>query len=145
SLALHKQLYDAFGWEAPQFAHLPLIMKPVGKGKLSKRDGEKMGFPVFPLTWNESVGYRETGYFAETVVNFLALLQWNSRTEQEVFYLEELICAIDLYRVNRSAARCDPDKTKWYNHQNTQHRPDGELAARFKDIHLASGKRIAFD
>jgi glutamyl-tRNA synthetase len=145
SLALHLQLYDAFGWEAPQFAHLPLIMKPVGKGKLSKRDGEKMGFPVFPLTWNESVGYRETGYFPEAVVNFLALLGWNPGTEQEVFSLEELISAFDLDRVNRSGARFDPDKTKWYNHQYMQHRPDGELAVQFKEILLASGKLIASD
>ena len=85
SLALHTQLYKAFGWDPPQFAHLPLIMKPVGKGKLSKRDGDKLGFPVFPLTWKESVGYRESGYFAEAVLNFLALLGWNPGTEQELF------------------------------------------------------------
>src|SRR5690606_38892804 len=101
SLALHQQLYDAFGWTAPQFSHLPLILKPTGNGKLSKRDGEKMGFPVFPLSWNESIGYRETGYFPEAVVNFLALLGWNPGTEQEIFSLPELVSAFDLDRVNR--------------------------------------------
>ena len=87
SLALHQLLYKAFCWETPEFAHLPLIMKPVGKGKLSKRDGEKLGFPVFPLNWNESQGYREAGFFPEAVVNFLALLGWNPGTEQEIFSL----------------------------------------------------------
>ena len=115
SLALHQLLYNAFEWNAPQFAHLPLIMKPVGKGKLSKRDGEKMGFPVFPLSWNDSIGYRETGYFSETVINFLALLGWNPGTEQEIFSLPELISTFSLERVNKSGARFDPDKTKWYN------------------------------
>ncbi|WP_027076524.1 glutamate--tRNA ligase [Maribacter antarcticus] len=131
SLALHQQLYDAFGWDAPEFAHLPLIMKPVGKGKLSKRDGEKGGFPVFPLSWNESVGYKETGYFPEAVVNFLALLGWNPGTEQELFSLTELIETFSLERVNKSGARFDPDKTKWYNEQYMQSRNDAELASRF--------------
>ena len=132
SLALHKQLYDAFGWEAPEFAHLPLIMKPVGKGKLSKRDGEKLGFPVFPLSWNESKGYREEGYFPEAVINFLALLGWNPGTEQEIFSLSELVEAFSLERVNKSGARFDPDKTKWYNQQYLQGRSDAELAAEYK-------------
>jgi len=145
SMALHLQLYDAFGWEAPKFAHLPLIMKPVGKGKLSKRDGEKMGFPVFPLTWNESVGYREAGYFSEAVINFLALLGWNPGTEQEIFSLEELVSAFDLDRVNRSGARFDPDKTKWYNQQYMHQQPDGKLAVQFKEILQTSGKSIASD
>ncbi len=131
SLALHKQLYDAFGWDAPQFAHLPLIMKPVGKGKLSKRDGEKLGFPVFPLSWNDSKGYREEGYFPEAVINFLALLGWNPGTEQEIFSLSELIEAFSLERVNKSGARFDPDKTKWYNQQYLQGRSDAELASLF--------------
>ena len=131
SLALHKLLYDAFGWSAPQFAHLPLIMKPVGKGKLSKRDGEKLGFPVFPMSWNESKGYREEGYFSEAVVNFLALLGWNPGTEQELFSLSELIEAFSLERVNKSGARFDPDKTKWYNQQYLQGRSDDELAESF--------------
>lgn len=128
SLALHQQLYDAFGWKAPKFAHLPLIMKPVGKGKLSKRDGEKLGFPVFPLSWDASVGYREAGYFPEAVVNFLALLGWNPGTEQEIFSLSELVDAFSLPRVNKSGARFDPDKTKWYNHHYLQTKSDGELA-----------------
>jgi len=134
SLALHQQLYDAFGWDAPQFAHLPLIMKPVGKGKLSKRDGEKMGFPVFPLSWNASEGYREAGYFPEAVVNFLALLGWNPGTEQEIFSLDELIATFDLDRVNKSGARFDPDKTKWYNQQYLQGKSDGELTNLFMSI-----------
>ncbi len=131
SLALHQQLYDAFGWNAPEFAHLPLIMKPVGKGKLSKRDGEKGGFPVFPLSWNESVGYKEAGYFPEAVVNFLALLGWNPGTEQELFSLSELVETFSLERVNKSGARFDPDKTKWYNQQHMQSKNDVELARLF--------------
>ncbi|MGB5436926.1 MAG: glutamate--tRNA ligase family protein, partial [Maribacter sp.] len=132
SLALHQLLYDAFGWQAPQFAHLPLIMKPIGKGKLSKRDGEKMGFPVFPLSWNDSQGYREACYFPEAVVNFLALLGWNPGTEQEVFSLDELVQQFSLDRVQKSGARFDPDKTKWYNHQYLQNKKDSQLAALFK-------------
>ena len=134
SLALHQQLYDAFEWQAPEFAHLPLIMKPVGKGKLSKRDGEKGGFPVFPLSWNDALGYREAGYFPEAVINFLALLGWNPGTEQELFSLEELITAFSLERVNKSGARFDPEKTIWYNQQYMQAKTDAELAASFKAI-----------
>lgn len=131
SLALHQQLYDAFGWQAPEFAHLPLIMKPVGKGKLSKRDGEKGGFPVFPLSWNESVGYKEAGYFPEAVVNFLALLGWNPGTEQELFSLTELVETFSLERVNKSGARFDPDKTKWYNQHYLQAKSNAELGHLF--------------
>lgn len=131
SLALHQQLYDAFGWTAPQFAHLPLIMKPEGKGKLSKRDGEKGGFPVFPLAWKDGQGYREAGYFPEAVVNFLALLGWNPGTEQELFTLEELIQAFSLERVNKAGARFDPEKTKWYNQQIMQQKSVLELAQLF--------------
>ena len=134
SLALHQQLYDAFEWSAPQFAHLPLIMKPVGKGKLSKRDGEKLGFPVFPLSWNESKGYREEGYFPDAVINFLALLGWNPGTEQEIFSLSELVETFSLERVNKSGARFDPDKTKWYNQQYLQGRSDAALANSFKSV-----------
>ncbi|MDO6818142.1 glutamate--tRNA ligase [Zobellia sp. 1_MG-2023] len=134
SLALHQQLYDAFEWQAPEFAHLPLIMKPVGKGKLSKRDGEKMGFPVFPLTWNESVGYKQAGYFSDAVVNFLALLGWNPGTEQEIFSLEELVDTFSLERVNKSGARFDPDKTKWYNQQYLQTKTNKELAGLYAEI-----------
>ncbi|MGS0525757.1 glutamate--tRNA ligase [Zobellia nedashkovskayae] len=143
SLALHQQLYDAFGWKAPEFAHLPLIMKPVGKGKLSKRDGEKMGFPVFPLTWNESKGYKEEGYFSEAVVNFLALLGWNPGTEQEIFSLEELVEAFSLQRVNKSGARFDPDKTKWYNQQYLQSKDNKELADLYAEI--LESKSISID
>ena len=135
SLALHVKLYQALSLKTPQgFAHLPLIMKPagMGKGKLSKRDGEKGGFPIFPLSWNESQGYREAGYFPEAVVNFLALLGWNPGTEQELFSLEELIEAFSLERVNKSGARFDPEKTKWYNHQYLQTKSDKELADLFE-------------
>ncbi|RSK41542.1 glutamate--tRNA ligase [Mangrovimonas spongiae] len=138
SLALHYQLYEAFGWEAPQFAHLPLILKPTGKGKLSKRDGDKLGFPVFPLAWKDektgdiSRGYREDGYFPEAVVNFLAFLGWNPGTEQEIFSLKELIEAFDLSKVNKAGARFDPDKTKWFNHHYMQEQSNTVLAQQFK-------------
>ena len=137
SLALHKQLYDAFGWEAPEFAHLPLILKPTGKGKLSKRDGDKLGFPVFPLEWTDpktgdiSRGYKEDGYFPEAMVNFLAFLGWNPGTEQENFSLEELVNAFELERVHKAGARFDPDKTKWFNHHYMQEQNNEELAKAF--------------
>ena len=137
SLALHQLLYNAFGWEAPEFAHLPLILKPTGKGKLSKRDGDKLGFPVFPLNWEDpstksvSKGYKESGYFSEAVINFLAFLGWNPGTEQEFFYLEELIEAFDLKNVNKAGARFDPDKTKWFNQQYMQKAENKNLARAF--------------
>ncbi|OBX21668.1 MULTISPECIES: glutamate--tRNA ligase [Bizionia] len=140
SLALHYQLYDAFGWEKPEFAHLPLILKPTGKGKLSKRDGDKLGFPVFPLAYKDhqtgdvSLGYREAGYFPEAVVNFLAFLGWNPGTEQEIFSMDELIAAFDLNRVNKAGARFDPDKTKWFNHHYMQEQYNDDLAITFKQI-----------
>jgi len=142
SLALHYQLYKAFEWEAPQFAHLPLILKPTGKGKLSKRDGDKLGFPVFPLEWRDpksdalSRGYREDGYFPEAMVNFLAFLGWNPGTEQEMFRLDQLVEAFELERVNKAGARFDPDKTKWFNHHYMQEQNDLELAREFKNLHL---------
>ena len=137
SLALHVLLYRAFGWEAPQFAHLPLILKPTGNGKLSKRDGDKMGFPVFPLEWKTSEGdlfsgYREDGYLPEAVVNMLAFLGWNPGTEQEIFSLEELIDAFGLERVNKAGAKFDPDKTKWFQHQYLQKIDDAVLASEFE-------------
>ena len=138
SLALHYQLYDAFGWNKPEFAHLPLILKPTGKGKLSKRDGDKLGFPVFPMEWKDpatediSRGYKEDGYFPEAVVNFLAFLGWNPGTEQEIFNLEELVNAFELDRVNKSGARFDPDKIKWYNHHYMQDQNNDDLAMMFK-------------
>ena len=139
SLALHFQLYEAFGWEPPLFAHLPLIMKPTGKGKLSKRDGEKLGFPVFPLSWRESVGYRESGFFPEAVLNFLALLGWNPGTEKELFSKDELISAFDLTRVQKSGARFDPEKNKWYNHQYLQKKEVGTLSGLFKPTLVEMG------
>ncbi|MEN8789219.1 MAG: glutamate--tRNA ligase [Flavobacteriaceae bacterium] len=132
SLALHYQLYEAFGWDKPEFAHLPLILKPTGKGKLSKRDGEKLGFPVFPLSWEESIGYREAGYYPEAVVNFLALLGWNPGDEREILSLEELVGLFSLDRVHKAGARFDPDKTKWYNHHYLQQRTEIELVADLK-------------
>ncbi|MEX0361265.1 MAG: glutamate--tRNA ligase, partial [Allomuricauda sp.] len=129
SLPLHQLLYDSFGWKAPEFAHLPLIMKPEGKGKLSKRDGEKGGFPIFPLSWNDSEGYREAGYFPEAVVNFLALLGWNPGTEQEIFDLPSLVDSFSLDRVNKSGARFDPEKTRWYNHHYLQQKSNEGLAS----------------
>ncbi|EDP72876.1 glutamyl-tRNA synthetase [Flavobacteriales bacterium ALC-1] len=139
SLALHQLLYDAFGWETPEFAHLPLILKPTGKGKLSKRDGDKLGFPVFPLEYTApdgtvSRGYKEDGYFSDAVVNFLAFLGWNPGTEQEIFSLEELVKDFDLKRVNKAGARFDPDKTKWFNHHYMQQQLDLDLAEQFKTI-----------
>ena len=121
SLALHIKLYDAFGWTAPAFAHLPLILKPSGKGKLSKRDGDQLGFPVFPIQWGDEVkGYRESGFLPEAVVNFLALLGWNNGDEQEVFSLEEMVSLFDLNRVHHAGARFDPEKNKWFNQQHIQ-------------------------
>lgn len=138
SLPLHSLLYKAFGWEAPEFAHLPLILKPIGNGKLSKRDGDKMGFPVFPLEWkNEegiSKGYKENGFFPEAVVNFLALLGWNDGTEKEIFSLDELISKFDLNRIHKAGAKFDPDKNKWFNHQYLQLESDDNLAKTFKKI-----------
>ncbi|BAO75555.1 glutamyl-tRNA synthetase [Winogradskyella sp. PG-2] len=137
SLALHQLLYNAFGWDAPEFAHLPLILKPTGKGKLSKRDGDKLGFPVFPLEYTApdgtvSRGYKEDGYFSEAVINFLAFLGWNPGTEQEIFDLDQLVSDFDLARVNKAGARFDPDKTKWFNHHYMQQQLDLDLAEQFK-------------
>lgn len=138
SLALHYLLYKAFGWEAPEFAHLPLILKPTGKGKLSKRDGDKLGFPVFPLEYvspdaSIAKGYKEEGYFKEAVINFLAFLGWNPGTEQEVFSLEQLIKAFNIEKVNKASARFDPDKIKWFNHQYMQKQHNDVLAEKFKE------------
>ena len=138
SSPLHVMLYRALGWEneIPEFAHLPLILKPSGKGKLSKRDGDKEGFPVFPLEWKTpsgeiSSGYRESGYFPEAVVNILALLGWNPGTEQELLSMEELIELFSLERVNKSGARFDPEKARWFNQQYLQKKPESELTALF--------------
>jgi glutamyl-tRNA synthetase len=147
SMPLHSLLYKAFGWEAPEFAHLPLILKPIGNGKLSKRDGDKMGFPVFPLEWKTeegvSSGYREKGFFPEAVVNFLALLGWNDGTDQELFSLEELCEKFDLNRVHKAGAKFDPEKNKWFNHHYLQQQSDEDLAKAFAPI--VYEKRIDVD
>jgi len=138
SMPLHVLLYKAFGWEVPEFAHLPLILKPIGNGKLSKRDGDKLGFPVFPLEWKTeegiSSGYREKGFFPEAVINFLALLGWNDGTDQELFSLEELTEKFDLTRVHKAGAKFDPEKNKWFNHQYLQKQSDKSLAKTFAPI-----------
>ena len=146
SLPLHYLLYRAFGWQdtQPQFAHLPLLLKPTGGGKLSKRDGDKMGFPVFPLFWTSPTGetahgYREDGYFAEAFVNMLALLGWNPGTEQELFSMQELINEFSLDRVSKSGARFQPDKAKWFNAQYMHRKSDAELAELFQPILKANG------
>ncbi|MDA3944814.1 MAG: glutamate--tRNA ligase [Bacteroidetes bacterium] len=134
SLPLHVLLYEAFGWEKPQFAHLPLLLKPDGNGKLSKRDGDRLGFPVFPLQWKDpktgetSSGYRENGYYPEAMVNMLALLGWNPGSDQELFSMDELIEAFTLERVGKSGSKFDPEKTKWFNHQFLIRKTDEELA-----------------
>lgn len=136
SLPLHVLLYKAFGWEdtMPEFAHLPLILKPVGNGKLSKRDGNKMGFPVFPMEFTDPAtgekwhGYKEDGYFPEAFINMLALLGWNPGTEQEIFTMQELCDLFTLERVKKSGAKFDPEKTKWFNHKYLVAKPDAELA-----------------
>ena len=130
SMPLHVLLYRAFNWEAPKFAHLPLILKPVGKGKLSKRDGDKLGFPVFPLAYTNqetgaiSSGYKQEGYFPDAFINMLAFLGWNPGTEQEIFTMEALINSFDLKRVSKSGAKFNPDKAKWFNQQYLQQKTD---------------------
>jgi glutamyl-tRNA synthetase len=139
SLPLHILLYRSFEWtdSMPKFAHLPLLLKPSGQGKLSKRDGDKLGFPVFPLQWKDpstgeiSSGYREAGYYPEAFVNILALLGWNPGTEQEVFSLQELIDAFSLERVGKSGSRFDPEKARWFNHHYLQQKSNAEIAKEF--------------
>lgn len=152
SLPLHVLLYRSLGWEnkMPQFAHLPLLLKPTGNGKLSKRDGDKMGFPVFPLLWkaeNGEVyrGYREDGYFSEAFVNLLALLGWNPGTERELFSMEELIQIFSLERVNKSGARFDPEKAKWFNHQYLIRKGNDEVANLFMPILEQYGVQVQMD
>ena len=142
SAPLHVLLYRAFGWEEtmPQFAHLPLLLKPDGKGKLSKRDGDRLGFPVFPLEWHDpktgeiSSGYRESGYFPEAVINFLALLGWNPGTEQELFNLDELVQLFDITKCSKAGARFDFQKGIWFNHEYMLRKSDEEIAADFAPI-----------
>jgi glutamyl-tRNA synthetase len=134
SAPLHVLLYRFLGWEAPRFAHLPLLLKPDGNGKLSKRDGDRLGFPVFPLQWKDpksgeiSSGYREAGYFPEAFINMLALLGWHPGTEQELFSMQELIEQFSIDRVGKSGAKFDPEKAKWFNHKYLTAKTDDELA-----------------
>jgi glutamyl-tRNA synthetase len=142
SLPLHILLYRSFGWRAPLFAHLPLLLKPDGKGKLSKRDGDKMGFPVFPLFWpygETAKGYREEGYYPEAFVNMLALLGWNPGTEKEIFTMEELIESFSIERVHKSGSRFDPEKAKWFNHYYLRLMDNKQLALEFREFLRAKG------
>ena len=153
SMPLHILLYEAFGWKdtMPKFSHLPLILKPVGKGKLSKRDGDQMGFPVFPLAWKDphtgeiSRGYREDGYLPDALINMLSLLGWNPGTEQEIFSMDQLIQSFSLDRVGKSGSRFDPEKTKWFNHQYLIMHTDVELAHLFLPVLKAKGIEIPFE
>jgi len=153
SMPLHILLYRAFGWEStmPKFSHLPLILKPTGKGKLSKRDGDQLGFPVFPLAWkgpgtgDVSRGYREGGYRQDGFINMLSLLGWNPGTEQEIFSMEQLIEAFSLDRVGKSGSRFDPEKTKWFNHQYLIRHTDTELATLFVPFLQSKGVEVSFE
>lgn len=153
SAPLHVLLYKAFGWEEtmPAFAHLPLLLKPEGKGKLSKRDGDRLGFPVFPLEWHDpktnevSSGYRESGYFPEAVVNFLALLGWNPGTEQELFSLDELVQAFDIRKCSKSGAKFDYQKGIWFNHEYMLRKDDDEIAREFAAVVANNGVDESFE
>lgn len=147
SAPLHVFLYQCFGWEdtMPQFAHLPLLLKPDGNGKLSKRDGDRLGFPVFPLEWKDpksgetSSGYRESGYFSDAVVNILALLGWNSGSEKEIFNMDELVDIFTLERISKSGAKFDLDKARWFNHQYLISKSNAELAQLLLPILVENG------
>lgn len=146
SAPLHVLLYEAFGWSdtAPSFVHLPLLLKPDGKGKLSKRDGDRLGFPVFPLEWHPeggevSSGYRESGYLPEAVVNFLALLGWNPGDDSEIMSMDELIEKFDFGHCSKSGAKFDYEKGRWFNHEYLQKLPDERLAGLFKPVLAANG------
>ena len=147
SAPLHVLLYRAFGWEdtMPEFAHLPLLLKPDGKGKLSKRDGDRLGFPVFPLEWHDpksgdvSSGYRESGYLPQAVINFLALLGWNPGTDQEILSMQELIEQFDLSKCSKSGAKFDYIKGQWFNREYIINTPDAELAPAFDKILKENG------
>lgn len=150
SAPLHVLLYRAFGWEdtMPQFAHLPLLLKPEGNGKLSKRDADSGGFPIFPLEWTnpdgtKSIGFREEGYLKEAMVNFLAFLGWNPGTEQEMFTMDELIETFSLERINKAGAKFDVNKAKWYNQQYIKLQSDEELAKTYlPDLEIDTAKKI---
>jgi len=147
SAPLHVLLYRAFGWEEhmPQFAHLPLLLKPEGNGKLSKRDGDRLGFPVFPLEWKDpktgdvSTGYREAGYYPEAVINFLALLGWHPETDQELFSMQELIEQFSFERCSKSGAKFDFEKAKWFNHQYLQQKSVKNLVKEFQPVLQSKG------
>ena len=145
SLPLHVLLYDAFGWEKPEFAHLPLLLKPDGNGKLSKRDGDRLGFPVFPLQWTDpksgavSSGFREDGYFSDAMINILAMLGWNPGDENEIFSMEELIQAFTMERVGKAGAKFDPVKAAWFNHQYLVKKDNIELASLLMPIAIKNG------
>ena len=153
SAPLHVLLYKAFGWEdtMPRFAHLPLLLKPEGKGKLSKRDGDRLGFPVFPLEWHDpktgevSSGFRESGYFPEAVINFLALLGWNPGTEQELFTLDELVKAFDISRCSKAGAKFDYQKGIWFNHEYILKKSNEEIAQLFAPIVANNGLDESMD
>lgn len=140
SAPLHVLLYESLGWQAPQFAHLPLLLKPDGNGKLSKRAADKLGFPIFPLNWADpkekelSIGFREEGYFADAFLNFLAFLGWNPGTEQEIFSLEELVQEFSLERINKAGAKFDIEKAKWFNQQYLKSKDVAELVPVFQGV-----------
>ena len=150
SAPLHVLLYRAFGWEdtMPEFAHLPLLLKPEGNGKLSKRDGDRLGFPVFPLEWHDpktgevSSGYRESGYLPEAVINFLALLGWNPGNDQEILSMDELIRLFDLHHCSKAGAKFDYKKGVWFNHEYILRKSDEELAELFKPVLEAHGVAV---
>ena len=151
SAPLHVLLYRAFGWEdtMPEFAHLPLLLKPDGNGKLSKRDGDRLGFPVFPLEWHDpksgdvSSGYRESGYLPEAVINFLALLGWNPGNNQEIMSLDELVQLFDLKHCSKAGAKFDYKKGSWFNHEYIMRKSDADLAELFKPVLVANGVNVA--
>lgn len=149
SLGLHTLLYEAMGWEAPKFAHLSLILKPEGKGKLSKRDGDKFGFPVFPLNFTDketgtiSKGYREEGYFSEAFINFLALLGWSPSEDKEILSLDEMVKEFDLYKVHKAGARFSKEKAEWFNHQYLQLKSDEKILTLLKKIDEVRNTKIS--
>jgi glutamyl-tRNA synthetase len=151
SAPLHVMLYEAFGWEQPEFAHLPLLLRPDGNGKLSKRDGDRLGFPVFPIDWKNQEtgetanGYRERGFFPEAFINMLAFLGWNPGTDQELFSLDELTKAFTLEKVSKSGARFDFEKAKWFNQQYLRTKSNEELAELIKDKLEAEGLSVKHD
>ena len=137
SLPLHKIIYEAFNWEVPVFMHLPLILKPEGKGKLSKRDGDKAGFPVFPLEWENNPGFRERGFLPEAMINYLSLLGWNPGSEQEIFSLDELVNAFEIDKIQKGGARFDFDKAKWVNHKYLENLETKSILKRFPEFFQA--------